>query len=91
VTAGQSNITAYRAQHLHDPENPTNAPIYFPFQRTPVAEEDEESITVGPGIRINRDDDNDNEIVDRFEGGIPIPLENDLSKCRLIGFPAKAI
>jgi hypothetical protein len=89
VTAGQSNLTAFRPQYIHDPENLTNAPIYFPFARTQVAEQDESSASRGPGIRINRDDDNGNGIVDRFESGIPIPEENDLIEVRIDRLPGQ--
>jgi hypothetical protein len=44
------NLTAYRPQH---------GAAYFPFSRTAVAEADEESATLGPGIRINNPGDID--------------------------------
>ena len=56
----EANLTAYRPQH-------DSAGNYAPFARTEVAEEDEEKSDLGPGIRINGDDDNENEIADRFE------------------------
>jgi len=45
-----ANLTAFRPQH---------GAGYAPFQRTPVAEADEESETLGPGIRINAPGDAD--------------------------------
>ncbi|HUN81325.1 MAG TPA: hypothetical protein VMV81_07420 [Phycisphaerae bacterium] len=44
------NLTAYRPQH---------GAGYFPFAKTAVAETDEESDTLGPGIRINAPGDAD--------------------------------
>lgn len=45
-----AGLTAYRPRHGSG---------YFPFTRTPVAEVDEESLTLGPGIRINAPGDDD--------------------------------
>ncbi len=89
VTAGSANLTAYRQQQFHDPDNPTNAPIYAPFAKSAVPEHLEESTTQGPGIRPNRDDDNNNGLIDRFEGGIAIPLENDLIEVRIDRLPGQ--
>jgi len=50
VTCVTGSLTAYR---------PMNRGAYFPFTRTPVADGDEESATLGPGIRINGNGDTD--------------------------------
>jgi hypothetical protein len=57
ITSAQADITAYRPQH----GSGTDAP----FEKTRVADEDEESSTHGPGIRINGDDDNKNGHAER--------------------------
>ncbi len=43
----------------------TNA--YAPFAKTAVKDVDEEKNDLGPGIRINNDDDNGNDLFDRHE------------------------
>ena len=50
ITVASGNVTAYRPQH---------GAAYFPMKRTAVAEGDEESPTLGPGIRINAPGDTD--------------------------------
>jgi len=50
ASAATANLTAYRPQH---------GAGYAPFARTAVAEADEESATLGPGIRINAPGDSD--------------------------------
>ena len=91
VTAGRANLTAFRPQQFHDPENPTNAPIYAPFAKHSVAEVNEVSSTLGPGIRINGDDDNMSGTPDRSESGNPIPLENDLIEVRVDRLPGQTL
>jgi hypothetical protein len=68
----RNNLIAYRPQGLHDLTNPTDAPVYDTFRKSPVKEVDETSNTLGPGIRINLDDDNTNAIPDANESGIEI-------------------
>jgi hypothetical protein len=89
VRAGQANLTAFRPQQFQDPDHPTNAPIYTPFAKHAVAEMDEDSTTLGPGIRMNGDDDNGNQIADRYESGNSIPLENDLIEVRVDRVPGQ--
>jgi hypothetical protein len=89
VTAGQSALTAYRPQQFHDPENLTLAPIYTPFAKLSVAEVDEESTTLGPGIRINYDDDNQNGLADVTDVGFPLQQENDLIEVRVDRLPGQ--
>jgi len=91
VTAGRASLTAFRPQQFQDPENPTNAPIYTPFAKHSVAEVDEDSSTLGPGIRINGDDDDMSGTADRFEGGFASPLENDLIEVRVDRFPGQSL
>ncbi len=50
---------------------------YEPFARTRVSEIDEQDPQLGPGIRVNSDDDNDNGLLDRVEEGTVLG-ENDL-------------
>lgn len=50
VTCVNGDLVAYR---------PMNRGGYAPFARTPVAEDDEVSATLGPGIRINGNGDTD--------------------------------
>jgi len=90
-TAGRANLTAFRPQQFHDSSNPTNAPIYAPFAKHSVAEVDELSTTLGPGIRINGDDDDMSGTADRFESGFSIPLENDLIEVRVDRFPGQSL
>lgn len=87
--AGRGNLTAFRPQQFHDPNNPTNAPIYTPFAKHEVSEGVEDDPALGPGIRINYDDDNMNGLVDRFESGVSIPLENDLIEVRVDRIPGQ--
>ena len=44
ATAGRSNLTAYRPQSVQDPNNPIDAPIYAPFVKRPVRDQDETAI-----------------------------------------------
>jgi len=83
VLVGPAGMTAFRPQQFHDPENPTNAPIYAPYAKRAVAEEDETSATEGPGIRINADDDDMSGTPDNTQGAVQIPLENDLIEVRI--------
>ena len=89
ATANQSNLTAYRPQAIHDPNNLVDAPIYDTFPKRPVREQDEGSNTLGPGIRMNFDDDNSNGIDDVAESGIEIPEENDLIEVRVDRLPGQ--
>ncbi len=89
VKAGSANLTAFRQQQFHDPDNLTFAPIYAPFAKAAVAEVDEENVLVGPGIRINFDDDNGNGLPDRNESGLPIVQENDLIEVRIDRLPGQ--
>jgi len=87
ATANQSSLTAYRPQGVHTAQNPTG-PIYDnPHPKTPVSEEDENSNTEGPGIRINADDDNENGISDRAEMGSAVSKENDLIEVKIDRLP----
>jgi Ca2+-binding RTX toxin-like protein len=63
------NLTAYRP--MFGPGS------YLPFPKTAVVEVDEASQTLGPGIRINGDDDNNNGVQD-FSDNANVPGENDL-------------
>lgn len=89
LTAGQSNLTVFRAQQFHDPENLTLAPIYTPFTKSPVADQDEELTTRGPGIRINFDDDDQNGLPDVADIGFPLEQENDLIEVRVDRLPGQ--
>jgi hypothetical protein len=99
ATANQSNLTAYRPQSLQDPVSAPTGPIYdrpavggLPggFPKRAVSEQDETSSTLGPGIRVNLDDDNLNGIPDAsaLETG-PIPLENDLIEVKIDRLPGQ--
>jgi len=83
ATAGKANLTAYRPQSVQNPSAIVDAPIYAPFVKRPVRDQDETSNTLGPGIRVNLDDDNNNGMADRLEQGYEIPLENDLIEVRV--------
>lgn len=74
----RSNLTAHRPQFVQDHQNPVNTPIYDPFPRTAVLEQDEMHANLGPGIRINHDFDNGGGTPDALLPGVAIPLENDL-------------
>jgi hypothetical protein len=89
VTAGQSNLTAYRPQSIQNSASPIDAPIYAPFIKKPVLEQHETSNALGPGIRVNLDDDNNNGMADRLEHGYEIPLENDLIEVRVDRIPGQ--
>jgi hypothetical protein len=90
ATPNESDLTAYRPQGIHHEDNPTG-PIYdaplAPHIKTPVTEEDENSNTEGPGIRINTDDDNQNGVPDRAEIGTAVPKENDLIEVKIERLP----
>jgi hypothetical protein len=88
VTAGQSNLTAYRPQSIQG-SFPVDAPIYTPFLKKAVLEQQETDNSLGPGIRINLDDDNSNGTADAFESGAEIPLENDLIEVRVDRLPGQ--
>ena len=87
ATANRSGLTAYRPQSVHDPDSPADAPAYDPIPRTAVRQQDEMSNTLGPGIRINFDDDNENGTQDALESGTEIPRENDLIEVRVDRLP----
>jgi hypothetical protein len=89
ATSNQSNLTAHRPQGVQNFSLPTGAPIYDPFPKTRVSEEDEDSNTEGPGIRINADDDNQNGIADRAEMGTAVPQENDLIEVKIDRLPGQ--
>jgi hypothetical protein len=90
ASPNESDLTAYRPQGVHHEDNPTG-PIYdaplAPHIKTPVTEEDENSNTEGPGIRINTDDDNQNGVPDRAEIGTAVPKENDLIEVKIERLP----
>lgn len=82
--AKRNQLIAYRPQGVYDPiEPPVDAPRYNPFPKRPVREADEMSNTLGPGIRINLDDDNLNGTPDAHEDGFEIPRENDLIEVKV--------
>lgn len=87
ATTNRSNLTAYRPQQVHDLESPADAPAYDPFPKRRVLEQDENSNTLGPGIRINFDDDNNSGVADAFESGNEIPRENDLIEVKVDRLP----
>jgi hypothetical protein len=84
--ANRSNLTVFRPQSVQ-PDEPTNVPIYDPFPKKPVLEADETHNNLGPGIRINFDDDNSNGTVDAAESGVAIPSENDLIEVKVDRLP----
>ncbi|MDZ4657435.1 MAG: hypothetical protein SH868_07625 [Bythopirellula sp.] len=66
----QNNLIAYRPQGVYDPDDTsTPDPNYDTFPKRPVSEQDEFSNTLGPGIRINYDDDNTSGVPDATEIG----------------------
>jgi hypothetical protein len=89
ATANQSNLTVYRPQGVQLFNFPTGAAKYDPFPKKVVNEIDENSATLGPGIRINSDDDNQNGIADRAEMGTSIPQENDLIELKIDRLPGQ--
>jgi len=99
AVTNRANLTAYRPQSVHDPVSAPNAPIYdrpttggqtAGFPKKEVLEQDELSTTLGPGIRVNLDDDNLNGIADAspLELGA-IPLENDLIEVKVDRLPGQ--
>jgi len=72
LTCVAGGLTAYRPRH--DP--PPLEPAYFPFERTLVDDAEEESPTLGPGIRIN--------------GDVDPGVEDDLIEVELDGAPGGA-
>lgn len=82
----ESNLTAYRPQFVQLFEVPTGGPIYDPLPKTAVLDEHETSTTLGPGIRINADDDNRNGFPDRADTSA-IPQENDLIEVKIDRVP----
>lgn len=90
ATAGEANLTAYRPQGVYDPDDTsTPNPMYHPFPRRPVDEFDEGHHEVGPGIRINTDDDDNNGIPDSQQGSTPITRENDLIEVKVDRLPGQ--
>jgi hypothetical protein len=99
ATANKSNLTAYRPQSVQDPVSAPTAPIYdrptnggLPggFPKRAVSEQDETSSTLGPGIRVNLDDDNLDGIPDASPSEVgPIPLENDLIEVKIDRLPGQ--
>jgi hypothetical protein len=87
--AGRANLTAYRPQQFHDPNNPMNVPVYAPFAKHEISEGVEESPTLGAGIRINGDDDNMSGVADYFESGASVQFENDLIEVRVDRLPGQ--
>jgi Ca2+-binding RTX toxin-like protein len=71
-------LTAYRPMHVPGG--------YAPFAKAAVGDSVEDSATLGPGIRINSDDDNGNGIQDRFESN-SIADEDDLIEIVIQGLP----
>jgi hypothetical protein len=83
ASAVGGNLTAYRSMH-----GPNGS--YGLFTKTAVAEANESSPTLGPGIRLNWDHDNGSSEQDRIRiNSIPIPGENDLIEIR-VDVPAGA-
>lgn len=86
----KGNLTAYRPQSVQDPENIVDAPIYAPFPKKAVLELDEDSNTLGPGIRANWDWDNGGfDRPDLFESGYEIEMENDLIEVKVDRLPGQ--
>jgi hypothetical protein len=73
ITMPFADITAFRPQQ--------GAGSYGPFPKTEVSEADDQNSQLGPGIRINRDDDNSNGVEDRYDA--TVNGENDLIEVRL--------
>lgn len=89
ATTNQSNLTAFRPQGVYDPDDTlTPNPIYDPFPKRPVRWQDETSSILGPGIRINNDDDDNNGVRDRLQTG-SIVRENDLIEVRIDRLPGQ--
>ena len=65
----RNQLIAYRPQFVQD-ETPIPAPRYQPLVKTPVREADETSNTLGPGVRVNWDDDNNNGMADVFDSNV---------------------
>jgi hypothetical protein len=57
LTVGLGNLTAYRPMN----RSLTSTSWYSPFAKTAVADHHEERTDLGPGIRINGDDDGSRE------------------------------
>ena len=70
-------------------DNSTPEPIYDPFPRRPVTEERENDPALGPVIRINFDDDNNNGTRDNSESGTAITRENDLIEVKIDRLPGQ--
>ncbi|MFM9964580.1 MAG: hypothetical protein ACKV2Q_25535, partial [Planctomycetaceae bacterium] len=69
-TVTGADLIAYRPQH--------GAGGYLPFLKARVANAEEEDLKLGPGIRLNGDDDNGGGVKDRDETTTPVNRENDL-------------
>lgn len=82
----QSNLTAYRPQWVKDFEKPEEGAFYDRYGRWSVLDEQEISVTEGPGIRINADDDDGNGISDRGDTSA-VPQENDLIEVKIDRVP----
>lgn len=88
VVVNESNMTAYRPQGVYDPDDTsTPNPMYDPFPRRPVRNQDEGHPDLGPGIRINNDDDDSSGVSDRFQTGAAVTRENDLIEVRIDRLP----
>jgi hypothetical protein len=86
----QNNLIAYRPQSVYNPNAvETPAPIYDTFPKRPVSAQDETSNTLGPGIRINHDDDNNSGLDDWNEIGFPVIRENDLIEVKVDRLPGQ--
>ncbi|MCI0331888.1 MAG: hypothetical protein L0228_01525 [Planctomycetes bacterium] len=70
--------------------NIVDSPIYAPFPKKAVREQDETSSTLGPGIRANWDWDNGGfDRPDVFESGYEIEMENDLIEVKVDRLPGQ--
>ncbi|MEX2168097.1 MAG: Ig-like domain-containing protein, partial [Pirellulales bacterium] len=78
LTAGLG-LTGYRPMH--------GPGTYDPFRRMAVEEAQEESATLGPGIRINGDFDNGGVSRDLYLTDVVIPTENDLIEIQIDALP----
>jgi hypothetical protein len=90
ATTTESNLTVYRPQWVKNFDNPEQGAFYDRLGRWPVLDEQELSVTEGPGIRINADDDNQNGLQDRGETSA-IPQENNLIEVKIDRVPGSGI
>jgi Ca2+-binding RTX toxin-like protein len=86
VKVGTGNLVPYRPMHNIDLKANN---FYGPFTKRFVKFNDRLSETLGPGIRINGDDDNNNGSPDFNDTTSPVANENDLIEVDIVVTPGQ--